>query len=105
MPKPLRLCSAALLLAATILPRAQAQATPAVPTASIDQKTLLATARQAYYLPLERHVQGFSCSVAIDWQPLLERARFTLPLAARYAERLPAPERPVTLSFAPSGSL
>jgi hypothetical protein len=71
MSKPLRLCSAALLLAATTLPSAQAQTAPA---ASIDQKTLLATARQAYYLPLQRNVQGFSCSVAIDWQPLLERA-------------------------------
>ena len=74
----MRLCSAALLLplvAACCQAPAQASAqTPAQPAAAIDQKTLLATARHAYYLPLERNVQGFSCSVAIDWQPLLERA-------------------------------
>ena len=68
----MRLCSAALLLP-LVAACCQAQA-PAQPTAAIDQKTLLATARHAYYLPLERNVQGFSCSVAIDWQPLLERA-------------------------------
>jgi hypothetical protein len=77
----MRLCSAALLLpllaACCLTPApaaAQASAQTAQPAAAIDQKTLLATARHAYYLPLERHVQGFSCSVAIDWQPLLERA-------------------------------
>jgi hypothetical protein len=74
----MRLCSAALLLplvAACCQASAQAPAQPAAQASSpIDQKTLLATARHAYYLPLERNVQGFSCSVAIDWQPLLERA-------------------------------
>ena len=74
----MRLCSAALLLplvAACCQAPAQASAqAPVQPAAAIDQKTLLATARHAYYLPLERNVQGFSCSVAIDWQPLLERA-------------------------------
>ena len=68
----MRLCSAALLLP-LVAACCQAQA-PAQPTAAIDQKTLLATARHAYYLPLERNVQGFSCTVAIDWQPILERA-------------------------------
>jgi hypothetical protein len=71
MPSPLRLCSAALLLAGTLLPCAEAQTAS---TAAPDQKALLATARHAYYLPLERNVQGFACTVAIDWQPILERA-------------------------------
>src|ERR1700732_40553 len=69
MPSPLRLCCPALLIAASLTPPAQStQPSP------IDQKTLLATARHAYYLPLERGVQGFACTVAIDWQPILERA-------------------------------
>jgi hypothetical protein len=78
----MRHCRPALLLALfTVCLHAPAQATntaspapAAAPDQKIDQKTLLATARRAYYLPLDRGVQGFSCAVAIDWQPLLERA-------------------------------
>ncbi|HWZ51682.1 MAG TPA: hypothetical protein VNW54_09465 [Granulicella sp.] len=89
MPLPLRLCCPALLLAAICCLNAPAQTAPSISPAivpavapiaqpvaplAIDQKTLLASARHAYYLPLERGVQGFSCAVAIDWQPILERA-------------------------------
>jgi hypothetical protein len=77
----MRHCRPALLLALfAVCLHAPAQApttaspAPAAPDQKIDQKTLLATARRAYYLPLDRGVQGFSCAVAIDWQPLLERA-------------------------------
>ena len=40
----------------------------------LDQKALLAEARGAYYLPIPRGVEGFSCTVAFDWADVLERA-------------------------------
>jgi hypothetical protein len=70
MPAPIRLATAALLLAAVPV---LAQ-TPAAKPAPSGQQALLTAARHAYYLPLDRGVQGFSCSVAIDWPLILERA-------------------------------
>ena len=40
----------------------------------VDQKALLEQTRHAYYLPSERGVQGFSCTVSFDWNGVLERA-------------------------------
>lgn len=40
----------------------------------IDQRALLAQTRQAYYQPIDRGVHGFSCSIAFDWNDMLERA-------------------------------
>jgi len=42
--------------------------------ARIDQKALLEKTRKAYYQPIDRGVQGFSCTVAFDWTDVLERA-------------------------------
>lgn len=48
---------------------------PAAPNpAALNQKTLLVQTRKAYYLPLDRGVQGFSCTVSFDWSAVLERA-------------------------------
>jgi len=88
-----RCCSALFVLVLTLPASAQTaiqSTTPAsIPSASSsnltpqipqqippisDQKALLAATRHAYYLPLDRGVQGFTCSVAIDWQLILERA-------------------------------
>jgi len=44
------------------------------PARPLDQKSLLAQARHAYYLPLDRGVQGFACTVSFDWADVLERA-------------------------------
>jgi hypothetical protein len=42
--------------------------------AKIDQRALLLETRAAYYQPLDRGVQGFSCTVYFDWSDVLERA-------------------------------
>jgi hypothetical protein len=76
MPKHKLLCvsCAVLLLAASnqLLSQTTLPAAPA-PT-QLDQKTLLATTRHAYYLLPDRGVQGFTCAVTLDWQDILERA-------------------------------
>jgi len=71
----LRLACAALSLAfaSHLVAQAALPAAPA-PSAVLDQKSLLAATRQAYYLPLDRGVQGFTCAVHLDWQDILERA-------------------------------
>jgi len=53
---------------------AMATVAPAQQASPIDQKALLAQTRHAYYLPLDRGVQGFACNVAFDWSDVLERA-------------------------------
>lgn len=40
----------------------------------VDQKSLLLQTRQAYYVPSDRGVQGFTCNVSFDWAGVLERA-------------------------------
>jgi hypothetical protein len=40
----------------------------------IDQQKLLAQTRRAYYQPMDRGVRGFACTVAFDWDGILERA-------------------------------
>jgi len=40
----------------------------------VDQKSLLEQTRHAYYAPLDRGVQDFSCTVSFDWNDVLERA-------------------------------
>jgi hypothetical protein len=44
------------------------------PPAHLDQKALLVQTRQAYYVPSNRGIQGFSCNVSFDWAAVLERA-------------------------------
>jgi hypothetical protein len=54
---------------------ASSQAVSAQQTAHpLDQKSLLDRTRHAYYAPLDRGVQGFTCTVAFDWNDVLERA-------------------------------
>jgi hypothetical protein len=40
----------------------------------VDQRALLDRTRHAYYAPIDRGVQGFSCTVSFDWNDVLERA-------------------------------
>lgn len=47
---------------------------PTIAPSHIDQKALLSQVRSAYYLPLDRGVQGFACNVSFDWSDVLERA-------------------------------
>jgi hypothetical protein len=65
-------CRTALLSAAAIC--ALSVSGWAQQTAHIDQRALLEQTRKAYYQPIERGVQGFSCTVAFDWSDVLERA-------------------------------
>jgi hypothetical protein len=64
---------AALLLSATAI-SVSTQSAFAQQGTHIDQKALLAQTRHAYYLPIARGVQGFSCTVSFDWPAVLERA-------------------------------
>lgn len=64
-------CALMLLLASSMTGFAQQ---PAAAPSRIDQKALLAKTRKAYYLPMERGTQGFACTVAFDWNDVLERA-------------------------------
>lgn len=61
------------LLSETLL-AATATIAPAQQPPRIDQKALLLRTRQAYYVPADRGVQGFSCNVSFDWAGVLERA-------------------------------
>jgi len=69
-----RFSCAVLFLAATSYLSAQNSLSAAPAPAALDQKALLATTRQAYYLLADRGVEGFSCSVHLDWADILERA-------------------------------
>jgi len=62
---------AVLLLSATAVAAVAARAQQ---PAKIDQRALLLETRAAYYQPLDRGVQGFSCAVSFDWSDVLERA-------------------------------
>jgi len=62
---------AVLILSATVVASVAASAQQA---AKIDQRALLLQTRAAYYQPLDRGVQGFSCTVYFDWSDVLERA-------------------------------
>jgi hypothetical protein len=51
-----------------------ASTAPAQQAEHLDQKALLLQTRHAYYVPLDRGVQGFTCNVSFDWNEVLERA-------------------------------
>jgi hypothetical protein len=69
MSLPLHRCCLPLLAAISLAASAQQPASH-----PLDQKSLLTQARNAYYLPIPRGVQGFACTVAFDWADVLERA-------------------------------
>jgi len=71
---PLRNCFTVLTFALTIGASASAAQQPALIDQNIDQQKLLAQTRHAYYLPMDRGVRGFACTVAFDWDGILERA-------------------------------
>jgi hypothetical protein len=62
---------AVLILSAKVIAAVAAQAQQ---PAKIDQRALLQETRAAYYQPIDRGVQGFSCTVSFDWNDVLERA-------------------------------
>jgi hypothetical protein len=73
--QPFGRCAALVLIAtATLMQAQQTVQLPPQPPLHIDQKALLVKTRQAYYQPIERGVQGFACTVAFDWNDVLERA-------------------------------
>ena len=63
-----------LAIAAAVLLTGSTSPSWAQQAAKVDQKALLDQVRHAYYLPLDRGVQGFSCNVSFDWAAVLERA-------------------------------
>jgi len=62
---------AVLILSATAIAGVAARAQQ---PGKIDQRALLLQTRAAYYQPLDRGVQGFTCTVYFDWSDVLERA-------------------------------